>query len=253
MATFKDLTNQRFGKLTVLNRAPNKNKKTYWNCRCDCGNFTVVRSDQLTRGITHSCGCLTKIATQQTGLNNFKDLTNQRFGKLIAIKPIKHQNSDKYYWICKCDCGNIVEVRGTSLTNGNTQSCGCLKSKGESTINLLLNKFNINYQKEYSILYKNKQYRFDFAIFDNNNSLMFLLEFDGIQHFGRISGWFTQDRWIQLQQSDKDKTEYCKKNQIPLLRIRYDEDIEEKLKEFLKNAESSGTLDNASDDILSEM
>lgn len=54
----KDLTGQKFGKLTVLNLKEVKNRKSYWNCVCDCGNLHVVRSDSLKCGNVKSCGCL---------------------------------------------------------------------------------------------------------------------------------------------------------------------------------------------------
>ena len=38
MPKFIDLTGQKFGRLTVIDRAPNKNSRTAWNCLCDCGN-----------------------------------------------------------------------------------------------------------------------------------------------------------------------------------------------------------------------
>lgn len=53
----KDLTGQKFGRLTVIERAPNKGKKTMWRCKCDCGNETVVAGGNLTNGHIVSCGC----------------------------------------------------------------------------------------------------------------------------------------------------------------------------------------------------
>lgn len=54
----KDLTGQRFGHLTVLrDTGERKNKCIVWECRCDCGNITYVRSISLTSGNTTSCGC----------------------------------------------------------------------------------------------------------------------------------------------------------------------------------------------------
>lgn len=52
-----DLTGKRFGKLVALERAPSRNRNTYWLCQCDCGNQTVVQTGNLTRGATRSCGC----------------------------------------------------------------------------------------------------------------------------------------------------------------------------------------------------
>lgn len=56
-----DLTGQRFGRLTVIAQAePRKDKRRRWVCRCDCGGQTTTDTTKLTRGLTHSCGCLTR-------------------------------------------------------------------------------------------------------------------------------------------------------------------------------------------------
>lgn len=54
----KDLTGQKFGRLTVIERAPNKGKKTMWRCKCDCGTYVNVSADNLASQNTASCGCL---------------------------------------------------------------------------------------------------------------------------------------------------------------------------------------------------
>lgn len=54
----KDLTGQRFGRLTVLGFVPTKDEQSHWLCICDCGNKTTVVSNSLTLGHTQSCGCL---------------------------------------------------------------------------------------------------------------------------------------------------------------------------------------------------
>lgn len=56
----KDLTGMTFGRLTVLRFAYKKQRRAYYTCLCVCGNIKDVRSDQLTRGIAKSCGCLQK-------------------------------------------------------------------------------------------------------------------------------------------------------------------------------------------------
>lgn len=58
---FKDLTGQRFGRLTVVSRAENtQSGQTRWNCRCDCGNKKIIMGSSLRKGITTSCGCYRK-------------------------------------------------------------------------------------------------------------------------------------------------------------------------------------------------
>lgn len=58
MSRLKDLSNQRFGRLTVMERADNLGHHTRWLCKCDCGNYTKSHTTSLTSGRAKSCGCL---------------------------------------------------------------------------------------------------------------------------------------------------------------------------------------------------
>lgn len=55
---FKDITGQKFGRLTVIKRVENRNSKVYYLCRCDCGNEKVVNGANIKNGTVRSCGCL---------------------------------------------------------------------------------------------------------------------------------------------------------------------------------------------------
>lgn len=58
-SNFKDFTNQKFNRLTVICRAENTHGgKVRWRCKCACGNIAMVTSDHLRSGHTKSCGCL---------------------------------------------------------------------------------------------------------------------------------------------------------------------------------------------------
>lgn len=116
-----DITGHRYGKLLVIgptNETSGKNKK--WLCVCVCGTEINVRANSLTSGHTESCGCITTII----------DLTNRRFGYLIAIQLHDERTSKgRAKWLCQCDCGNTNIVASSDLLNGNTKSCGCLRSE----------------------------------------------------------------------------------------------------------------------------
>lgn len=58
---FDNLIGKKYGKLTVIGLSPKKSgRKSYWVCKCDCGNKHIVRSDVLKKGDVQSCGCLKK-------------------------------------------------------------------------------------------------------------------------------------------------------------------------------------------------
>ena len=119
MGKFVDLTGKKFGKLTVIKRIENKGKLIYWLCKCDCGNYVEVSGGNLKSNQVTSCGCARKGS-------KIIDLSNRRFGRLIAIKNIGTNKHNQAIWHCKCDCGNECEVIATNLLLGKTKSCGCL-------------------------------------------------------------------------------------------------------------------------------
>lgn len=53
-----NLVGERFGKLTVIERAASPNNNARWKCRCDCGKFSIVYGMDLRRGKQVSCGCM---------------------------------------------------------------------------------------------------------------------------------------------------------------------------------------------------
>lgn len=66
--------------------------------------------------------------------NNCSDLLGRKFGMLtiIGFRLVETQNSQAWYWDCKCDCGNTVRARKPcNVRSGQTSSCGCLKKKVE--------------------------------------------------------------------------------------------------------------------------
>ena len=60
--TSKDLTGQRFGRLTVIEKTDKRSsgRNVVWKCRCDCGNECEMASGSLRSGNSKSCGCLRK-------------------------------------------------------------------------------------------------------------------------------------------------------------------------------------------------
>jgi hypothetical protein len=68
--SFKDLTGAIFSRLTVIDRASNKGKKTRWCCLCICGNRTTVMTSHLTTGHTTSCGCRQQEIGRESGKRN---------------------------------------------------------------------------------------------------------------------------------------------------------------------------------------
>lgn len=124
MAKAIDLTNQRFGILTVLKRDFSRKSDTYWFCQCECGNITSVLGKNLRKGRTKSCGC-----QRNTSISNSlrQDITGQKFGRLTVLAYDEKLSKQKggSYWRCQCDCGNNKSFLKSNLITGKTSSCGC--------------------------------------------------------------------------------------------------------------------------------
>ncbi|MHC0037905.1 hypothetical protein [Pseudoneobacillus sp. C159] len=120
-----DLTGRRFGKLVVLSahQVPiGKDRyRTRWICLCDCGKEKIIDGSALLAGKTQTCnGC-------------FRDLVSigQQFGELTVLENVivAEKKGNRSMWRCRCECGNEITVRGTTLLK-DKKNCGkCLKSQ----------------------------------------------------------------------------------------------------------------------------
>ena len=237
----ENLIGQTFNYLTVIKRVIDEQDRVKWLCRCICGNEIIVRGDSLRSGHTKSCGCFQKKRVSEIASKN---LIGQKFGKLIVKKRSQRKDSNgQYYWICDCDCGSKnIEISGHNLISRDTKSCGCVRSKGEEKIAKILTENNISFLREYCI----KDYqmttggnpRFDFAILDENNNVKYFVEYQGEQHYIARGNIFTEEKVKIIQQRDKEKLEYCKKNNIPIIYIPYTIYDEIKIENLLLNKET---------------
>lgn len=218
----ENLVGQVFNYWTVLEYDKKISGKNYWKCQCSCGTIRSVCVDYLRNGISKSCGCQSTDLRAQSALI---DLTNQRFGLLTALHPQK-DNNNKYRWLCECDCGKRILVPAAWLRSGNTSSCGCRKnSYGEQQIAEILEKNNISFNMQYDfedlIGDGGRKLKFDFAVF-KDNKLKYLIECQGLQHYKQIPYWQSKEDFSKQQKYDNLKRDFCFKNNIPLIEIKYD-------------------------------
>lgn len=125
----QDLTGQTFGRLQAVSR-----HGSYWLCHCECGTEKLIKSWPLTSGRTRSCGCLFLEVAVQKGEARLSDLTDKRFGRLTVIDRAPNMYPKVTTWNCLCDCGVHVAVASTSLQQGRTNSCGCLRRNDHDVI-----------------------------------------------------------------------------------------------------------------------
>lgn len=63
-----------------------------------------------------------------------KDLTGQRFGRLVAIKTNGKNKYGNVMWLCHCDCGNEHIVTSGKLIQGKSKSCGCYRKENSAKL-----------------------------------------------------------------------------------------------------------------------
>ena len=240
----KDIKGMKFGRLTAIEKIENGRNNSgistiIWRCNCDCGNEVITTSHGLLSGDTKSCGCLKKDRTEETCLKN---ISGQRFGKLVALKRNGSNSNNEAMWDCICDCGNTCRASGRGLRSGTIISCGCSASKGELRIQNYLVQNNILHNKQYifkDLKSKSNGYvRFDFYLPLHN----LCIEYDGVGHYHPVN-WngCSDDRAKEsfelIQRNDKLKNDYCERKNIRLLRISYldYDNIEMVLDNYLSN------------------
>ncbi len=134
-ATAYDIAGQTFGELTALepSAATHKNGGIWWRCQCSCGNICEAPATVLVKGRKTHCG------SKSHEKNYFyTDITNQRFGRLLAQYPTKQRTKKGgVVWHCKCDCGKEVDVPYNDLMYSHQQSCGCQKIEHNNILNSL--------------------------------------------------------------------------------------------------------------------
>lgn len=175
---------------------------------------------------------------------NRKDL-EQHILKIPKIHRLKfdyldidynYKNNGKTFLKLKClKCSDIFWQNLSNHTNGSgCKKCSDISNQSKGIIKIInfLHQLNINYELEKTFIncinpktgYK---LRFDIYI----PILNYCIEFDGQQHFNNIEYFGGEESLLEIQFRDKIKTEYCKNNDIKLLRIKYDENIENILKD----------------------
>lgn len=140
-----------------------------------------------------------------------------------ARTPIKHK--------CKM-CGHEWDVTPDSVLHGH--GCPvCAESNGEKIIKNYLCLHSIEFEQQYTFYgCKNKKsLRFDFYI----PSLNACIEYDGIQHFEPVEHFGGMEALKKRQYNDSIKDNYCLSNQISLLRIKYNQNVNNELDNFFNN------------------
>ena len=220
---------EKINKLTICDRAPNgKGAKTRVICKCECGKYTVINLQDVKSEKVKSCGCLYKDTPNKYSKNySLPQYNTNPFYEYITPSTEKWSWSHQIIWNVKCrKCGIIYLGIPTELiSDKNTHGmnpCKCWKKYSvgvQKIINILTNN-NIIFELEKKFASclspSNHPLSFDFYLPSEN----ILIEYDGEQHYKTCFGQ-NEDKLILQQKYDKIKTEWCKNNNIRLIRVPY--------------------------------
>lgn len=173
------------------------------------GNFKGNKGKQGTK-----CEKCNRSKWEEQNIIEYIEKYKYRFIKFIEFKKVLS--------IVEVECpkNHKYNVSFRKFLEGHRCPC-CNESKGERRVSEVLEKYNINFEQQYKFneCKLKKSLPFDFYLPDYNCCI----EFDGLQH-KYISEYFGGlDKFVSIVISDTVKNEYCKKNNIKLIRISYQE------------------------------
>lgn len=157
-------------------------------------------------------------------------------GKLKLMNPDNFNNVKDYLYFKCSKCGLEFKKQVTKIIHDNVSCPNSSSSKGERKIIDILRKYNIDFEKEYIfddfISNNGFNYKYDFGIL-LNEELKAIVEYDGAFHYEPIEYFGGEERFEIRQRNDEIKDNYCKENNIPLIRIPYWD--YENIEEIIKN------------------
>lgn len=205
-----------------------KFKDIYTGVKIICpihGIFEQKPKIHLSKKGCKSCG----IESKKKNINNFINESNTIHNNKYDYLLVKYKNIKTKIKII-CPIHGIFEQIPDNHTKGH--GCPiCKESKGEIKIRNILEDNNIKFdsQKMFDGCQNIKPLSFDFYLLDYNTCI----EFDGRQHYKSIEFFGGEKRLLEQQKRDKIKTNFCKNNKINLIRIKYNENINDKLQFLL--------------------
>lgn len=200
----------------------NNNTKIKLICK-EHGVFEILPINHLFK--KQGCGkCVGRYRTTDEFIKKAKKIHKDKYDYSL-VNYIKNHNKVKI--TCKKHNKLFKQTPHDHLAGNGCPLCN--ESKGENNISLFLENNNIKYERQYK--FDNCKYKrklpFDFYLPDYNTCI----EYDGRQHFDVISYWGGENELKKVIIKDKIKTDYCYNNNINLIRIKYNENILDMLKE----------------------
>lgn len=213
-----DIIDQEFGFLKVISFSYTKNKNAYWNCKCMCGNKVIIAANNLKRGNTKSCGCMSNKLQEQTNMKKYgtkSTFQNKNVRNKFEINNIKKygvpypaQNKDIALKTAKSQKNSFILYHWKT-----NKELVCIASYEKKVVEYLnKNKINFRWQpKVFKLtLYngKNTTYRPDLYLYSTKKWI-------------EIKGYFrkdAQEKW-DIFQTIKPNSELWNKDKLKTMGI----------------------------------
>lgn len=187
----------------------------------DCNTSFFARPDQFLSGKYGCPTCAYKITAQER---------RRTTDEYISLATVKHSGYYRYpnliYVMSKEDVEIECPIHGpfwqAAVSHLRGHGCPfCKSSRGELLINKILTEFGVSNkpQATFDGCVHNIKLRYDFYLTDHN----ICVEYDGIQHYQPVEHFGGDKEFVDRMVNDAIKTKFCEDNNIPLIRVRYDE------------------------------
>ena len=192
------------------------------NVRCNvCGYEWETIPCRLRKSGCWRCGHKSKGLKQRKPPEEFAEQVERIHDGSIQLLGIYQAGKNRIDVECR-SCGHKwFPVAQRLLRRGCPECC---QSKGERRIAHFLKAKGVRFVREYTFLDlispNRAKLRFDFAVFSSEDTLTHLIEFDGYQHTMPVEHFGGLKRLERQQRNDALKDEYCRRQGIPLTRIR---------------------------------
>jgi len=173
-------------------------------------------------------GCPKCGGTKKLNTNDFILISKEIHGDKYDYSLAEYKTAKNKVKIVCPEHGIFEQIPDNHLRR--KQGCPiCKESKGEKEIRVLLESKKINFisQKRFEKCKNKLPLPFDFYLPDYN----MCIEFDGKQHFKPVERWGGEEGLMIRKKKDKIKNNFCKENNIKLLRIKYNDNIKNKIEE----------------------
>lgn len=211
-------------------------KLKHMNVKCPThGEFSIRADNHLKGSGCKECFLIQNRERQKMDISVFISRSSIIHKNKYNYSLVNYTNLESNVFIICPQHGKFSQRAGVHLSGSGCPKCSCF-SKGEKKISeyFIERGISFEYQKTYNEFINpitGAKYKFDFYLPMED----VLIEFDGLHHFIPIEYWGGEEYFKKIQYKDNLKNDFCKNNNIKLIRISYKEDIIEKLDEiFLK-------------------